>query len=214
MSGYLARDAQEAGNRAHSPSVRRSRPVDVYFSADIETDGPIPGPYSMLSFAIVCAGRYDGRRFSRPTNYDDVFQTTLKPISETFQAEALAVNGINRDRLCLEGEDPAMAMTAAANWIAERSTGGTPVLVAYPLSFDWTWLYWYFIRFTGDSPFRHSRCFDIKTAVAVKTRRPICESGRERLPAPYRSERPHTHCAADDAVEQAEIFARIFEEVG
>ena len=27
--------------------------TDVYFSADIETDGPIPGPFSMLSFAIV-----------------------------------------------------------------------------------------------------------------------------------------------------------------
>jgi hypothetical protein len=23
--------------------------VDSYFSADVETDGPIPGPYSMLS---------------------------------------------------------------------------------------------------------------------------------------------------------------------
>jgi hypothetical protein len=27
-------------------------PYDIYFSADIETDGPIPGPYSMLSFGI------------------------------------------------------------------------------------------------------------------------------------------------------------------
>src|SRR5262245_56668885 len=34
--------------------------VDVYFSADVETDGPIPGPYSMLSFALVQAGRFDG----------------------------------------------------------------------------------------------------------------------------------------------------------
>jgi hypothetical protein len=29
---------------------------DVYFSADVETDGPIPGPYSILSVAIVYAG--------------------------------------------------------------------------------------------------------------------------------------------------------------
>jgi hypothetical protein len=40
--------------------------VDSYFSADVETDGPIPGPYSMLSFALVYAGSFDGRKFERP----------------------------------------------------------------------------------------------------------------------------------------------------
>ncbi len=30
--------------------------LDVYFSADVETDGPIPGPFSILSFALVFAG--------------------------------------------------------------------------------------------------------------------------------------------------------------
>jgi hypothetical protein len=44
--------------------------VDAYFSADVETDGPIPGPFSMLSFAIVYAGSFDGRRFERPLSYD------------------------------------------------------------------------------------------------------------------------------------------------
>ncbi|MGE3671704.1 MAG: hypothetical protein AB7K71_18685 [Polyangiaceae bacterium] len=43
---------------------------DVYFSADVETDGPIPGPYSMLSFALVYAGSVDGRRFQRPPSDD------------------------------------------------------------------------------------------------------------------------------------------------
>ena len=40
--------------------------TDVYFSADVETDGPIPGPYSILSFAIVYAGSFDGTRSSVP----------------------------------------------------------------------------------------------------------------------------------------------------
>ena len=39
---------------------------DVYFSADIETDGSIPGPFSMLSFALVYAGQFDGEAFERP----------------------------------------------------------------------------------------------------------------------------------------------------
>lgn len=30
--------------------------ADIYISVDIETDGPIPGPFSMLSFAMVETG--------------------------------------------------------------------------------------------------------------------------------------------------------------
>jgi hypothetical protein len=56
--------------------------VDAYFSADVETDGPIPGPYSMLSFALVFAGRYDGHLFARPDSYVARFYAELKPISE------------------------------------------------------------------------------------------------------------------------------------
>ena len=33
---------------------------DVYISADIEADGPIPGRYSMLAFGLAVAGTYDG----------------------------------------------------------------------------------------------------------------------------------------------------------
>jgi hypothetical protein len=81
-----------------------------------------------------------------------------------------------------------------------------------PLSFDWTWLYWYFVRFSRDgSPFEHSRCFDIKTAFAVKSHRPIAEAGRSQLLASLTSKRAHTHHALDDAKEQADIFANLFE---
>lgn len=186
--------------------------TDVYFSADVETDGTIPGPFSMLSFALVVAGRFDGRCFERPANLDDVFEAELRPISNDFQVDALRVNGLDRDRLLREGESPESAMTRAARWVCQHAGSDTPVLVAYPLAFDWIWLYWYFERFAeGGSPFRHSRCFDLKTAFAVKSGRPLSMSSRESLPSELRSDRPHTHRALDDAIEQAEIFANIFE---
>jgi len=186
--------------------------LDVYFSADVETDGPIPGPFSMLSLAIVVAGTYDGAQFASPPAYDQFQYRELKPISEDFQPEALAVNGLDRARLSETGEDPAEAMTAIADWVRQIAGHGNPVLVAYPLGFDWTWLYWYFIRFsrTG-SPFDYSRGFDIKTAVAVKTGRTLSSSSRSKLPDFIRSQRPHTHHALDDAIEQAEVFAKVFE---
>lgn len=184
---------------------------DVYFSVDVETDGPIPGPYSMLSFALVLVGSFDGHTFNRAT--DDIhFYVELKPISSSFESEALAVNGLDRTRLLSEGHDPVIAMTKAGNWVFENASGGSPVLVAYPLSFDWTWLYWYFIRFAANgSPFNHSRCFDLKTALAVKGRRTVTTSGRDHLPEALRPALPHTHHALDDAREQAEIFARLFD---
>jgi hypothetical protein len=185
--------------------------MDVYFSADVETDGPIPGPFSMLSFALVPAGTFDGRTFARPSSYQDSFYAELKPISDDFEPEAIRVNGLDRARLMAEGTEPREAMKRAAAWIIERARGGRPVLVAYPLSFDWSWLYWYFIRFAQRSPFEHSRCFDLKTAFAVKAHVPIAGAGRSHVPESLRGARTHTHNALDDAIEQAELFANIFE---
>jgi hypothetical protein len=166
----------------------------------------------MLSFAMVYAGSFDGKEFRRPQDYNCVLYNELKPISDDFQPEALQVNGLDRERLCREGADPAAAMTEACRWVKRVAGSRKPVLVAYPLSFDWTWLYWYFIRFSADgSPFDYSRCYDIKTALAVKAAMPISESGRSRLSSALGSDRRHTHHAIDDAIEQAEIFANLFE---
>ena len=185
---------------------------DCYFSADVETDGPIPGPYSMLSFGLVYAGGFNGEQFMRPPDLSTCFYRELKPISEEFEPEALRVNGLNHDHLALEGAEPRDAMTEAAQWIREVAGNARPVLVAYPLSFDWAWLYWYFVRFSDlGSPFNHSQCFDIKTAFAVKAGIPIVQAGRSRMVLSLSSNRPHTHNAVDDAAEQAEIFANIFE---
>jgi len=185
---------------------------DVYFSADVETDGPIPGPFSMLSFALVYAGRFDGKQFRRPENLGENFYRELRPISENFQPEALLVNGLDRDRLSREGEVPEKATEDAYEWITGVAGGAKPVLVAYPLSFDWAWLYWYFVRFSSKgSPFNHSLCFDMKTAYAVKAAVPISEAGRSKILPQLRPDRRHTHHALDDATEQAEIFGNLFE---
>jgi hypothetical protein len=186
--------------------------VDAYFSADVETDGPIPGPFSMLSFAIVYAGSFDGKCFKRPQNYQTYFYKELRPISDQFQEEALKINGLDRDRLLKDGGAPEQVMAEASRWVKTVAGEVNPVLVAYPLSFDWSWLYWYFIRYSPEgSPFGYSRCFDIKTALSVKARIPICRAGRARLDPSLGSNLAHTHHAIGDATEQAEIFANIFE---
>lgn len=195
-----------------SSLTRDKNAVDVYFSADVETDGPIPGPFSMLSFALVPAGRLEAGVFVRAQHYEKTFYRELKPISDKFQTDALRINGLDRDFLAREGAEPNVAMTEAAAWVRSLAGNGRPVLVAYPLSFDWTWLYWYFTQFSANgSPFNHSSCFDIKTAFAVKAHRPIADAGRSQLLAALRPNRQHSHHALDDAIEQAEIFANLIE---
>jgi hypothetical protein len=205
------RGALDAASSGASSGAAAVASVDVYFSADVETDGPIPGEFSMLSFGLVYAGRSDGKTFERPKSYATAYQALLRPISARFEQQALDVNGLDRSALETEGRSAGEVMPEVATWIRANAAGGTPVLVAYPLSFDWAWLYWYFVRFAGSSPFNHSRCFDLKTAIAVRGRRPIVESGHDRLPAALRSHKPHTHRALDDAIEQADMLARWFD---
>lgn len=210
--GAVRLDPSGTAAAADSTSPGNLSATDAYFSADVETDGPIPGPYSMLSFAIVYAGSFDGARFVRPERYDRAFYRELRPISDSFDPEALSVNGLDRNRLLLNGESPGRAMTDAARWVRQIAAGAQPVLVAYPLSFDWSWLYWYFIRFSAEgSPFDHSKCFDVKTALAVKAGLPISLSGRSRIDSSLLGSHPHTHRATDDAIAQAQIFANVFE---
>lgn len=163
----------------------------------------------MLSFSLVPAGRMVAGLYSEPAHHDEHFYVEIQPISDEFEQAALDVNGLDRERLIRDGQSPVDAMRGAADWIRERCEGGKPVLVAYPLGFDWSWIHWYFVRYLGASPFGHSRGFDLKTAVALMEENPISGAGRSRLPETLRPDHPHTHHATDDAISQAQIFTKL-----
>lgn len=185
---------------------------DLYISADVETDGPVPGVFSLLSFGLSAVGRYDGLTFERWDPRQRTFYRELRPISEAFQAEALAVNGLDRDRLLREGIDPIRAMGEATAWIAELSAGHRPVLVAYPVAYDWAFLYWYFQQFAPHgSPFGHSSCLDIRTQYQALAGTVFDRSGKTAMPGFLLPDTPHTHNALDDAIEQGELFANLME---
>ena len=187
--------------------------ADLYVSVDIETDGPIPGPYSMLSFAMVHAGRYDGHTFRRPPADAQSFYVELKPISTSFDPEAMSVNGMDREALSRSGLEPERAMGEAAAWVRELAGEDRAVLVAYPVAFDWSFLFWYFIRWCGDSPFGYSSCLDIRTLYQAKARTVHDLSGKRSMPERLLPSAPHTHNALDDAREQGQLFANVFEYV-
>jgi DNA polymerase III alpha subunit (gram-positive type) len=166
----------------------------------------------MLSFGLCLAGRFDGTQFQRYEPEDEtLFYVELKPVSTRFESDALEVNGLDRERLKIEGLDPSVAMRAADQWIRAHAQGARPVLVAYPVAFDWAFLYWYFVQFAEDSPFGFSSCLDIRTLYQARALTPFDSSSQGSMPLWLLPHKEHTHNAADDAVEQAELFNNIFE---
>jgi hypothetical protein len=210
------REHRAGGGSARCPrdapySQRMARP-DVYISADVETDGPIPGPYSMLSFALTVVGRFDGHAFERVPDRALTFAARLQPISEEFEPEALEVNRLNREELIAHGTAPEEAMNEAGAWVRDQVGAGRAVLVAYPVAFDWSFLYWYFERFAnGGSPFGHSSCLDIRTFFLATAGTVFDEASKDVMPRFLLPTAPHTHDALDDAVEQGQLFANLFE---
>ncbi len=95
-------------------------------------------------------------------------------------------------------------------WLKELP--GKVVFVAYPAGFDFTFVYWYLHRFTGESPFSHS-ALDIKTLAMALLKRPYRDSTKRNMPKRWFSTRPHTHVALDDALEQGELFCNMFREL-
>jgi hypothetical protein len=184
--------------------------ADLYISADIEADGPIPGQYSMLAFGLSVSATFDGHDFEPRDPSISTFYRELKPIFEAVDHKALAVSGLNRDELIRQGEDPGVAMREAADWVALEAGTSRPVLVGYPLVFDWMFLHWYFVHFLGESPFGFSSALDMKSMYQSKARVVIGKAGRADLPAELNTNRPHTHNALDDAIEQADIFNQLF----
>src|SRR5262245_30237445 len=82
----------------------------LYLSVDVEADGPIPGPFSMLSFGAAVCGRFGADGFTPLDPSGQTFYRELRPISPEFVPEALAVGGLDRDHLAANGADPEQAM--------------------------------------------------------------------------------------------------------
>ncbi len=175
---------------------------EIYISTDIETDGPIPGPNSMLSFASAA------------------FQAD-KTMLSTFSANLTLLPGAKGDAKTMEWwasnqtaweasredlQDPAKAMVDYVTWI--KSLPGRPVFVAYPAGFDFLFVYWYLIKFAGESPFSFS-ALDIKSYAAAMLKVPYRDAVKRNMPKSWFDDVPHTHVALDDAIEQGRMFCNM-----
>jgi hypothetical protein len=178
---------------------------EIYISTDVETDGPIPGPYSMLSFGSA-AYTADKRLVSTfAANLETLPEASAHPKTAEWwatQPEAWAACRKNP-------EAPTSAMARYVSWI--KGLNGKPVFVAYPAGFDFLFVYWYLIRFTGESPFSHS-ALDTKSFAMAVLKRDYRESTKRNMPKHWFDDLPHSHVALDDAIEQGALFCNMLKQ--
>ena len=180
---------------------------EIYVSTDIEADGPIPGPNSMLSFASA-AFRED------------------KTLVSTFAANLTTLPGAQGDAKTMEWwrgqpeawaacrtdpREPGAVMPEYVAWL--RALPGRPVFVAYPAAYDFLFVYWYLIRFAGESPFSHT-ALDIKTYAMALLGTEYRDSVKRNMPRHWFDNLPHTHVALDDAIGQGALFCNMLAERG
>jgi len=175
---------------------------EIYISTDIKADGPIPGPYSMLSLgsAAFTADKQLLGTFS--VNLETLPGATAHPETQAWwETQPVAWAACRTDP-----QPPELAMERYIAWI--ESLPGKPVFVGYPAGFDFLFVYWYLIRFAGRSPYGFS-ALDIKSYAMAVMRKPYRRSVKRNMPRSWFDPIPHTHIALDDALGQGALFCNI-----
>jgi DNA polymerase III epsilon subunit-like protein len=169
--------------------------LEIYISVDIETAGPTPSEYALLSIGAC-----------RVDDPDVSFYVELQPTSMAFTREALEISGLSLETLANEGLPPAEAMTNFEIWIHHiTDDGGRAVFVAFNTPFDWMFVNEYFHRFLGRNPFGYS-ALDIKAYFMGLFGSNWTETRMVNIRDSLELSGELTHHALEDAKEQAVLF--------
>ncbi len=122
----------------------------TYFALDCEASGPMPPLYNLLSVGVTVVRPEHGRHVIGESWYVE-----LQPVFPGFEPEALAVCGLDVDRLRKEGTAPEEALASLRDWVLERNRPSRqrPVFVGHNAVFDWAYINYYFKHCGIENPF-------------------------------------------------------------
>ena len=172
---------------------------EIYISVDVESAGPVPSTFSMLSLGAVVVD-----------DPNKTFYVKLKPVNDKFVPDAMKVVGKTLQDFAKCGRDPKEAIVAFRDWIVSVAKAAKPVFVGFNATFDWAFVNFYFHEHLGGNPFGFGG-IDIKSYYMGMTGCTWDETRSSRIRAEFKGTARHTHNALDDAVEQAEMFRRMRE---
>lgn len=175
-----------------------SQKREIFLSVDVETSGPIPGEYSMLTIGAC-----------NVDNPEQVFSCELKPLSLNADPKALEVTGLSLETLATEGLAPEVAMKQFQDWVTEvAGNDSTPIFVGLNAPFDWSFVNYYFHRYLQSNPFGFA-ALDIKALYMGATGSSWADTRSSRMAARLHPKSKGDHQALHDAQYQAELFRLI-----
>lgn len=181
---------------------------EFYISIDGEADGPCPGVNSMIQFGAVF---YDAEG-----TFLEEFCVNIQPIEGGVQDPGTMAWWATQEekrpglwKSVTENAIPPLHAMLQFQTLVKKWSGilkATPLIVAYPAGYDFTWLYVYLCKFLGQSCVGFS-ALDMKTMAMCLLNRNYHDSTKRRFPRSWFDPKlKHTHNALDDAREQGHIF--------
>lgn len=175
-----------------------SAPEETFVSVDVETAGPYPERYPLLSIGACLV--------------DDpaqAFSVELKPLKRDAQQLALQATRLSMEKLAVDGTEPAKAMRQLAGWIRKVVPHGhQPIMVAFNAPFDWPFINHYFFEYVGENPLGHN-AIDIKAFYMGLIGCAWEETSMFYLSPRFLSGQQSPGDALADARRQAELFRKL-----
>jgi DNA polymerase III epsilon subunit-like protein len=172
---------------------------EFYISVDIETAGPNPSQYSLLSIGACSV-----------IDPEEHFYIELQPVNDRMMPEAFAIHQLSLETLMSEGVPPTEAMTQFDSWLSGIiPSGRKPIFVAFNAPFDWMFISDYFHRYLGHNPFGHA-ALDIKAFYMGFHGSSWKDTAMNNVSLNYLEGKKISHNALEDACDQAQIFSRLY----
>lgn len=174
---------------------------EVYISVDVETSGPNPGDYSLLSIGACVV-----------SDLERAFYIELQPLNDRAEPQAMAACDLSLAHLAEYGAPPEEAMARFEDWVLRQfGPEERPVFVGFNASFDWMFVNYYFYRFLGRNPFGHT-ALDIKSYYMGLKGESWSGTSMRYLAQRYLDDQPLAHHALNDAQRQATLFSKMLAE--
>lgn len=184
------------------------RTKEFYVSVDVEADGPCPGINSMLQFGAVFYDTEGNIIYEYCANIAPIEGAVQDPDTMKWWAEQEEKHPGIWESMTRNQVPAKLAMERFQSYVRKFSNelDASPLIVAFPSGFDFTYTYWYLCKFLGESCVGFS-AIDMKTMAMCLINRTYHDSAKKRFPASWFDPKlKHTHNALDDAKGQGYIF--------
>jgi ribonuclease T len=191
-----------------------------YISVDVETSGPTPGRYSMLSIGACIVGDTSVQfyREIQPLNLNYILPAMkiavlgLRCLDDVKEQDEYNTKSEKFDPLLVlklmgqKAEGPISAMEDYAVWIKSNTRGFKPVEAAAPIKFDGMFTAWYFDNF-----------YEYKNPVGHSGRdigdlyKGLCKNTSANIEDLNIECKELSHNALEDAIVQAKVLEKILD---